>query len=290
MIRSCILLTVLFVLSACGGSSGPVVQDVVIRDGDVSAPPDNGIPKSPEEEFDDRFGTDGTDEDSDLGPALEEALDTIGQPADTLIRVEFTREPALGDSRVAVANGIRAADGTAIRVGSDIPGTFAHTFAYVIDNTGALGVIGSPTVASVIPSGGTASFSGGAVGVLVLPDSGFDLRNGQSDVAVNFGAATVRVELGGFESISNVSGNLSDAPFDTIVLTDARISGSALTGGTLSLGGGQTLAQVLGDNRRTLARGQFYGVDADNDSPAEVGGVIFAEGENGFLFGSYIAK
>lgn len=290
MIRSSLFLLFFVGLAACGGGGGgPVVEDV-IRDGDVSAPPTGGNPQTPGEEFDDRFGSEGTDEDGDIGPALEEALGKLGAPAETLIRVEFTREPGTGDSTVAIVSGIRNADGDAIRVSTDIPGTYDHTYAFVGDSDGSLGVFGNPTASGVMPTTGTASFAGGAVGVLVLGGEGFDLRNGESDVTVNFGAGTARIELGGFETISTVSGNLATAPFDTITLSNAQISGTTLSGGTLTLGGGQTLAQVIGDNRRTIAQGQFYGATAAASGPAEVGGVVFSEGDNGLLFGSYIAK
>jgi len=95
--------------------------------------------------------------------------------------------------------------------------------------------------------------------------------------------------LDNFTSVSIVSDNLADAPFDTILLSDALIEGTGFTGGVISTAGGDTLAEVIGENATALSRGQFYGTNEAGTSPTELGGVVFAEGDNGLLFGSFIA-
>ena len=157
-------------------------------------------------------------------------------------------------------------------------------------NPTARGIIGIATADADMPLLGDATYEGGAAGFVITPAAGFDLTNGDSLVTVAFESGTVTAELANFTDVSQVSGNLLSAPISQIIWRDAEISGSGFAGGGLeTLNGFGEAVDITGTNTNISAQGQFFGLDVENLNPAEVGGLIFAKGDGGIVFGSFIA-
>lgn len=291
MIRTLSTLSFIALLAACGGGGGPVVEEADVN---VDGPPNTGDADNPAETFDE-FGTEEPDEDENDGSELGETLEGSQEPNIELTGIAFVRDPRQGRSTVELrdgefteANGTRTLDGQLIALTGDVPGTFTQTSSFVQDSEGAVGIIGIATDLSAMPDSGSATFNGGATGLVIVGDSGFELRDGDSTIVVDFQSGRLRADLGNFTSVSTVSGKLDEAPFETIALDQALISGTSFSGGTITTGGGDTIEQVVGANATALSQGQFYGTNVDEDAPTEVGGILFVEGDEGLIYGSFI--
>lgn len=174
-------------------------------------------------------------------------------------------------------------------------GTYEYVRAYnqtytsggvTYDTTGIYGIV---TNASDMPTSGSATYTGEATGVVITATQGFDLSNGTSTVNANFGAGTVDVTLNGFTSTDQSTGNPSAAPIDTISVTGMAISGNGFSGGTASTSNSGTTTSVTGANTTNSAQGHFFGYDAANSQPDEVGGNVVIQGDDGRVIGTFIA-
>ncbi len=288
-------------LSACGGGSGPVQVEDPTPPREVQSASGNETPAEladPIEPFE-VFGTEEPEEEETAGSVLEATLEASEDDVVVLSGIGIVRDEATGqrilvrrDGEFNRSESSRTLNNLAIDLTDDVPGAFVVTSGFkqeVIGNPTMVGVVGVPTKAGDMPTAGSASFSGGAVILAVTPDAGFDMRNGQSVVSVDFATGKASATLSDFTNVSQVSGNLTDAPLDSLVLTDADIVGTGFTGGTVTTTGDLTLAQIVGGNASVQAEGQFFGLTGSGDAPAEVGALIHAEGDSGLIFGSLIA-
>ncbi|MEE9454245.1 MAG: transferrin-binding protein-like solute binding protein [Paracoccaceae bacterium] len=185
-------------------------------------------------------------------------------------------------------------DGNAeIKFGS-VPGTYSYTQTYVLlyesggGEYAVVGVDGIITHPAHVPSTGSGTYIGGAVGSINSGTTIIDLTNGTSTVGVDFGAGTVDVTLTGFTPVHD-SGPVIPVPIDTISVTGMNISGNSFSGGTLSTLNGGTTVDITGANRVDLAEGRFFGYDTATLQPVEVGGVIMTAGDSGAVVGVFIA-
>lgn len=177
----------------------------------------------------------------------------------------------------------------------DFNGTYEYVGAYsqaynsggvTYDSNGVYGVV---TSATDVPTSGSATYTGEARGVIVTGTQGFDLNNGTSTVAANFGSGTVDVTMTGFSATNQATGEAAIAPLDTISATGMTITGNGLSGGTITTLNGGASTPVTGTNTTTVGQGHFYGYDTANSRPDEVGGNILIQGDSGRVLGTFIA-
>lgn len=151
------------------------------------------------------------------------------------------------------------------------------------------GLGGVVTNAADMPKSGTATYTGGALAVVVANSSAYDLENGSSSVTANFGSNTVNVTLNGFTAKDQVTGAATTAPIDTISATGMRISGNGFEGGTVQTTNGGTAVNITGSGTTSSAQGNFFGYDASASAPDEVGGIIRQQGNDGLVRAIFIA-
>ncbi len=294
LFRYSVLAVCVGLLSACGGS-GPLLEpDFEEREtSEQQTAPESQTPSEqadPEDPFE-VFGTETPDEVETEESVLEENL-AEAETDIVLTGVAIVRDATTGeriivrrDGTYVAADGSRTLAGLALTLTNDVPGAFDDTSSFV--QSDAVGVVGVATDLANMPADGDATFTGGAVGFVITGDAGTNLVNGNSTVTVDFAAGTIDATLDGFTPVSQVSEKLVTAPFETLVLESAAISGNGFSGGTLTSTGGTSVANITGDNARLLSEGQFFGADAG--APAEVGGLIYTEGDSGKIFSSFIA-
>ncbi len=300
-------------LAACGGSSGPIRFEDGNLQGDPDPardPQDRPAEQEPQTASDNDSASDAVDPEDPMEPfgseppapeeeegsVLDETLTETEADVIVLTGIGIRRDPTSGQRVLVVEDGVyeasddsRTLAGVPIELSDDVQGAFVVTSGYIQETTGTTGVVGIPTDPTVLDRTGSARFDGGAVMSIILPDAGFDMRNGQSVVDVDFSNGLVTATLSDFTDISQVSGNLSDAPVDTVVLSGAAIAESGFSGGTLTASGRQSLNDVTGANQVVLSEGHFFGVTEAGDAPLEVGGLILAYGDSGQLTASFIA-
>lgn len=293
-------------LVACSGATGPVQQQ--FDQPLLPQQPDPNIvpqPPAPSQQAPggsigntdplDDFGTEPPDEVEADASTLLETLQ-LTEDVDTTLTGLVVVTDATGDQRVIVRrNGVYTFADEHLTLGdlgvtlsTDIPGAFVATSSMF--QTDGPGLVGFATPLADMPLSGSATFTGGAAGFVITAASGFDLTNGQSLVSVDFGTGGVTTELSGFTDVSQVSGNILSAPLAEIIWRNAQINGAGFSGGTLeTLDGFGDAIDLTGPNTTLQAEGQFFGVNDSVTGPSEVGGLIFAEGENGKVYGSFIA-
>lgn len=147
---------------------------------------------------------------------------------------------------------------------------FVRTYQFISEFGGSEGFIGIATAPSDMPTTNSATFTG--------ESSGFG-PNGPwtgapTTITANFG--TNRLGITANQTVGGTTGS--------ITVTDAVISGNAINGGTLTAtrGGAAvnvTTGGILGDI--TNIDGYFYGYDATNNTPDEIGIEIGTFGADG---------
>ena len=301
--RSFVALICVAGLTACGGGGGPVQidppedfedqqQDEIQRDANENnSPAERADPEDPFEVF----GTEAPEDVQTEGSALEETLTEAEEATIVLTGVAIVVDDVTGERVIVRREGVAADDGSrtlggvSLDLTDDVAGAFVVTSSFVQESIGAVGVVGVATELADMPTEGTATFTGGAIGFVITGDSGVRLSNGQSTVTANFASGLVDVDLDNFSGVSQVSGNVVDTPFDSLNLSDAAIVDGGFSGGTLTSTGDASVAEVIGANATVQAEGQFYGIDDVTSDPAEVGGLIHAQGDTGQIFTSFIA-
>lgn len=182
------------------------------------------------------------------------------------------------------------ADGT-----QGFTGTYEYVTAYEQSYTSggttyvSTGVGGVITNASDVPTNGNATYTGEASGLVVTATQGFDLNGGTSNVTADFASGTVNATLTGFTAIDQATGTAAIAPIDTITATGMTLSGNGFSGGTITTTNAGTAVDVTGANTASTAQGAFFGYDASNSAPDEVGGAILLQGDDGIVAGGFIA-
>lgn len=290
-LRTIVSIVCLTSLAACsGGGPGPVQQ--VIERNEVSDPippqlaPDNPDPAG-------NFGTEPPDEVAVEASSLRETLAAVGD-VDTPLRGIIivgdtdTRTIVRRDGVYSAADATLSLADLDVTLSKDIPGAFLVSSG--LFQAGGAGIVGIATPDADMPLAGNATYSGGAAGFVITPASGFDLTNGKSLVTIAFDTGFVTATLSDFTSISQVSGNLLTAPVSEIILRNAQINASGFSGGALETRDGfGDLVDLTGSNTGLQAEGQFFGINAATGLPTEVGGLVLANGDNGIVFGSFIA-
>ena len=246
-------------------------------------PPDDVIPPDP-----------STD---DMASTFEAALAesaTMDVPLDALIITQVN-----GGLQLERRAGVFDFDDGEARVGgvmasflSDVPGTFAASSGFSAGNDS--GLFGITTGADLMQTEGGARFTGGAVGLIIGPDGGVELRDGTSDVSVNFDDASLTATMSDFQIVDLIEDSetfvLVERPLDTITLRNAGVTGSSFAGGTLELrSDDNAVIDSTGANTFVQVEGQFFGTDASGMGADEVGGLIVAEGDDGQVFVQFLA-
>lgn len=140
---------------------------------------------------------------------------------------------------------------------------------------GSVGVSGITTLAVDMPSGGSATYLGGAKGEIGSAGDWLFLADGSSSITADFGAGLVDVTLTGF-TVTDYFDDPATAPVDTFTMDDMEINGNSFSGGVLTMTNSGVPVLLLGANPDVLAGGNFFGWDATNSIPDEVGGLILA--------------
>lgn len=195
------------------------------------------------------------------------------------------------------ANGQLTDGGSTVTVddGQLFTGSYEYVRAYQQSyssggtNFDATGIDGIVTDAGDVPTSGTATYSGEAIGVVIAGNEGYDLENGSSTVTADFGAGTVDATMTGFTARDHATGNTATAPIDTIAATGMTIAGNGFSGGTVTTTNSGTAVNVTGANTTTAAQGAFFGYDAAASAPDEVGGMVLQQGDDGIVAGAFIA-
>lgn len=169
--------------------------------------------------------------------------------------------------------------------------TFSRVFNFIAADNGPSGpvILGVVTPGGSVPDSTQLTFNGQAFlnGAIVGADDSIGTR----------GTAIISTNLSGSQSVSVTINAFEDpVPFNSIVLDDFSISGGGNTfeNGTVTLfdaGNGNITATVLGTVTASDAAGHFFGLDAvsEDSQPDEVGGMFFAEGPNGEIYGGFMA-
>ena len=171
-------------------------------------------------------------------------------------------------------------------------GTYDFARPFTQTNAGGfdvLGIVGLATASQDIPSSNTVEFVGEAVGVLATNTQGIDMTNGTSQVFANFSTDKVTVTLSDFTMIDQLSGATITGPLDEINITNMTISSNGFQFGTATTRLEGTVVDVLGNSPQRSASGTFFGINADGTQPAEVGGAILLQGDDGQINGLFIA-
>lgn len=188
--------------------------------------------------------------------------------------------------------------GTSTRGALGFTGTYESVVDYRTTYTqggttfDSIGVGGVVTRTQDMPSSGTATYTGEAVGTLVTGTQGFDLRSGTSTVTARFGSGTsgtVDVTMNGFTVRDQASGATNNAPLDTVAVNGMTISGNGFSGGTLETSLNGSPVNVTGTNTSHLAQGNFFGFETGPSEPDEVGGSLLVRGDSGRVVTTFIA-
>ena len=310
----------LMALTACGGSTGPVAQEVVVpteteteievvdpttdrtddEEIDPVDPLDDDLGSSPPPVVDDTapsledFGSVPPEEVEASDPVLLATLAAFSADTTAISAAVLVTDPTSGERSILSRDGLYARiDGTlsladgAAALNNDVLGDYDNAASF--SQSDAVGIVGLATPTADIRSTGDATYNGGASGFVIAGTTGVDLIKGQSLVEVAFGVDRVTVTLDDFEGVSQVSGFVVDSPITEMVLRNAVIADGGFTGGTLNLRNADGSIDITGTDTTTLSQGKFFGLEADGETPNEVGGVILSEGDSGIVFGTFIA-
>lgn len=170
----------------------------------------------------------------------------------------------------------------------------AYRISYMFDGarydlTGIQGRV-TPS-ADITKNDVTATYTGAAQGFILTESLSLDLTDGTSTVIVNFGLETADVTMDRFTVTDQVSGLSTIGPIDTISVTGMTISGNSFRGGvqtvtTTNLG---SSVDVTGTGTEGGAIGHFFGYNDELNLPEELGGTVFIQGEDGIVYGVFIA-
>lgn len=154
-----------------------------------------------------------------------------------------------------------------------------------------LGVVGIPTLAADMPSKGSASYTGRVLGTAATTTQGFDIVDGSSLIAVDFGTSgTVNVTLNNFKFQDQSTGADGTGPFDKLVVTGMTLSDAEFSGGTIALTKSGASVDLTGTNTATASNGMLFGYDDDTGHPVQAGGILMMQGDSGFLNATYLGK
>lgn len=153
-----------------------------------------------------------------------------------------------------------------------------------------VGIIGIATKGTDMPKTKTATYKGEAEALVITKTSGFDLSKGKSTLTANFATSKISATLNGFTAVNQSTGKAGSAPIDEIKITDMSITNNQFKGGTVTTRKAGAAVNVVGGNASDDSQGNFYGLNAAGDAPAEVGGRVLIQGDDGIVSGLYLAK
>jgi hypothetical protein len=210
----------------------------------------------------------------------------------TLIDGTYTFTASDDDANGEFSDGAATARIDTTRLSDDYTYMRAYDLIYTASGVtyDTYGIYGIVTQASDMPIAGTANFIGEATGLVAAGTDGYDLTDGTSTVAVNFRTNAVTVTLSDFTSRNQTTGAAGGAPLDTITASGMTINGNRFTNGTITTRNNGSVANLTGDGTSTTAQGIFYGYDDNNAAPAETAGIILIEGDDGLIYGTFMAK
>jgi len=145
------------------------------------------------------------------------------------------------------------------------PGTteFVRVFQTEGSGTPLFGVVGQATAAGGVPTGGSTTYNG-HIDVTVADGNTVDTLSGNARITASWNSGQVDSTFNSFQrGNTDVSGS--------ITIDNARVSGNAFTGGSLSTTG--DTFDLQGGARLDGTRGEFFGPAAN-----EVGGVLVING------------
>ena len=150
------------------------------------------------------------------------------------------------------------------------------------------GVGGIITSATDVAASTSATYTG---------ESGFFVADGPTNygmtgtaqVSADFSGGTVDVTMDVLTAEETTFGSPVVPVIDRFEVNDMTIQGNVFTGGTLTTTKGGNPVDITGGPIRTEARGAFFGYDNAASAPDEVGGMIFQDGPDGFILGTFLA-
>lgn len=157
------------------------------------------------------------------------------------------------------------------------------------DGYNGTGLLGIRTEAASMPTSSTATFVGEAEATVITGSQGYELRNGTSQLSVNFSTSKLDVTMAGFTATDLYSQTVTTAPINSIVGNNLTIAGNGFSGGTFSTLNNGSTVNLTGANTSTLSGGAFFGYNTNSATPDEVGGVVLMKGDNGLVSAWYIA-
>lgn len=202
----------------------------------------------------------------------------------------------IADTDGSDANGILSDGKSTLKYSGNFTGDYKYAATYQqnykIGNIAhdATGIVGIATLANDMPNNSTSTYNGEAEAIVITAAGGFDLNKGNSKVVANFGTSKVSVTLNGFTAIDQTTGIAGSAPIDEIKIADMSLNGSGFSGGSFSTTKAGTIVDITGANNSNAAQGSFFGMNAGNTAPAEVGGHVLMQGDGGVVMGTYLAK
>lgn len=205
-------------------------------------------------------------------------------------------ENTIADTNGPDANGILSDGSSTLKYSGNFKGDYKYVATYrqnykvgdlAHDTTG---IVGIATLANDMPKSTTSTYNGEAEAIVITSVGGFDLNEGSSKVVANFSTNKVTVTLNDFTAINQNTGKASSAPIDEIKISNMSLSGSGFSGGTFSTTKAGAAVNITGANNSNAARGSFFGINAGNTAPAEVGGHVLMQGDGGVVMGTFIAK
>ena len=166
---------------------------------------------------------------------------------------------------------------------------FTQTYAVSGDAYNGTGILGLETSASDMPRTDTATYQGEAEAIVARNGDGFDLIDGKSTVVANFDDGRVNITLSDFTTINESTGATVTGPLDTILISDARITGNTFKSTEIETRLDGSVVDIVGGSALAATAGTFFGITSDLTQPDEVGGVLIVEGDNGLITGAFVA-
>lgn len=194
-----------------------------------------------------------------------------------------------------LTGGLQGAQGSTLLVntglGTDYDYAAVYNGTYTLNGVqyDALGVVGIPTFAGDIPSGGTATYTGkSSLTVVTENDLTHVYSDGTATVFVDFGNEQATITLDDF-TVTDPIGIVANGAFDELEVANMTIDDAGFSGGTATFENDGQEVDIVGDNLTNATQGTLFGYDEDISAPDEVGGVVLVTGDTGQVTGAFIA-
>lgn len=209
--------------------------------------------------------------------------------------IEFGRrgQPAARHTRSSDA-GVFEGDSSEITLSTILGGSYEYAVPYtrVYEENGEVyydeGIVGVPTDARDMPVSGGAIYRGSSAARVAHQGETWQLADGRSWARVDFATGKMRVTLSHLKVQEGSSS--ASAPMDLIIMPDVQVNGAQFSGsgGAIMRKDGSGV-RFVGEGSTSVVQGRFYGFDAENRMPDELGGQILVQGPDGGVVGTFIA-